>query len=167
MTDCAAVEPTEALPALPLPEVPTREQIEHLEALILSLEAERPEAIVPIPTWHTFCDGLVARTILIPADTVATGAVHLGEQMNICHGDITVLTGDGMRRITGYRVLPSGAGSKRVGWAHADTWWTTVHANPDNCRDERELERRFVETPERLQCNRMPELVRHATELLT
>lgn len=166
MTDCAVIEAPQALPALPLPEVPTREQIERLEREMLAMEQARPDAIVALPTWHHFADGLAARTICIKAGTLLTGAAHLGDHLNVAHGDITVWTEDGMRRLVGYHVLPSRAGAKRVGLAHADTWWTTVHANPDNCRDERELERRLVEQPHQLQTNRVPQLVQQATESL-
>jgi hypothetical protein len=49
---------------------------------------------------------------------------HKAEHLNICSGDISVWTEQGMKRITGYAVLPSLPGAKRVGLAHADTMWT-------------------------------------------
>jgi hypothetical protein len=58
--------------ALQLPETPTREQIERLEGELLRIEA-RGEGL-PLDTWHHFSEGLVARTILIPAGTCLTGA---------------------------------------------------------------------------------------------
>lgn len=137
---------------VPLPDTPTREQIERLERFML--DAEGHGAAVPIDTWHHFADGLVARTILIPAGTCLTGAPHLAEHLNVCHGDITVWTERGMRRLTGYHVLSSLPGAKRVGHAHADTYWTTVHCNPHNLRDVAALEDALVESPERLQRRR-------------
>ena len=103
------------------------------------------------------------RTILTPARTMLTGAEHLAEHLNICHGDITVWTEAGMRRLTGYHVIPSQPGAKRVGWAHADTHWTTIHANPTNERDPVKLAALFVESPETLQERR--QLVAKATTL--
>lgn len=135
----------------PLPQTPTREQIDRFEAGLLALEAQ---AGVPLDTWHHFADGLVARTILIPAGTMLTGAPHKAEHLNVCHGDITVWTEQGMRRLTGYHVLPSLPGAKRVGMTHADTHWTTVHLNPENLRDLAALEDALVEAPERLQRRR-------------
>ena len=139
--------------ALALPEVPSREQIDRLEQQMLQLEAQGE--MVDIGTWHHFADGLMARTILIPAGTALTGAAHLADHLNICHGDITVWTEQGMRRLTGYHVIPSLAGAKRVGYAHADTWWTSVHLNPNNERDLDALAEAMVESPETLQSHRL------------
>lgn len=136
-----------------LPAAPSREQIDRLEGLLL--QAEGQGAGVQIETWHHFADGLVARTILIPAGTMLTGAPHRAEHLNIAHGDITVWTEAGMRRLTGYHVLPSLPGAKRVGFAHADTWWTTVHLNPNNERDIAALEDALVENAQSLQSRRL------------
>ena len=137
----------------PLPNVPTREQIQTLEGMLLQVEAQG--GCVVIDTWHHFADGLVARTILIPAGTMLTGASHKTEHLNIAHGDITVWTEAGMRRLTGYHVLPSLPGAKRVGYAHADTWWTTVHLNPTNERDVEALADALVEDTHTLQSRRL------------
>jgi hypothetical protein len=133
---------------LALPSVPTREQIVRLEGLLLQLPQETLETV------HHFADGLVSRTIRIPAGTLLTGAPHKSEHLNVCHGDITVWTEDGMRRLTGYHVLPSKPGAKRVGQAHGETFWTTIHANPTNCRDIEALEDMLVEA-EGLQSRRL------------
>jgi hypothetical protein len=93
-------------------EAPTREQIERLEQLLRARGAGRG---VALETWHHFADGLVARTIFIPAGTFLTGAPHKAEHLNVCAGDITVWTEQGMKRLTGYHVLPSLPGAKRVG----------------------------------------------------
>lgn len=143
-----------------LPATPTREQIVRLEGLML--QAEQQGAGVQLDTWHHFADGLVARTILIPAGTCLTGAAHKAEHLNIAAGDITVWTEAGMRRITGYAVLSSLPGAKRVGYAHADTYWTTVHVNPDNERDVGKLEDALVDDARTLQSRR---LVLRATPL--
>lgn len=136
-----------------LPDLPTRDQIAQLEGCIL--EAEQAGHGVRITDWHTFADGQVARTILIPAGTVLTGGVHKTEHLNVCHGDITVWTEQGMRRLTGCHVLKSLPGAKRVGMAHADTWWTTVHLNADNERDVTVLEDRLIENAHLLQNRRV------------
>lgn len=130
----------------------TLEQIEAVQAEALRLESEIG---VQIPTWHHYADGLVARTIFVPAGVVAFGAAHRFGQLNVAHGDITVYCEGRTTRYTGFNVIPSGSGAKRQGLAHSDTWWTTIHANPDNCRDERELERRFYADPELMQTARM------------
>ena len=119
------------------------------------LELERQGNSVQIESWHTFAEGLVARTILIPAGTALIGAEHKAEHLNICHGDIDVLTNQGPLRLTGYHVLPSLPGTKRAGWAHADTYWTTVHLNPGNERDIAKLEDALIVDPNQLQSRRL------------
>lgn len=147
-------------PAL-LPDVPTREQIERLEGCMLELDAAGHG--VPLETWHHFADGLVARTIFIPADTALTGAAHKSEHLNVCFGDIEVWTEQGMRRLQGFNVIASLPGCKRVGRTFADTWWTTVHLNPGNERDLAKLEDALVEDADMLQRRRA--LVLKATPL--
>lgn len=131
---------------------PTREQIERLEAGLLQLEAQGLG--VNLGTWHHFADGLVARTIFIPAGTALTGAAHKAEHLNVCFGDIEVWTEGGMKRLQGYHVLPSLPGAKRAGRTFADTWWTTVHLNPGNERDLAKLEDALVEDAHLLQRRR-------------
>lgn len=97
-----------------------RESIEKLEEMILQV----PQ--IDLNTTHELAGEVYARTIFIPAGTVLTGAAHNKDHVNVMFGDITVSTDDGMKRLTGYHVLPTKAGMKRVGFAHRDTCWTTV-----------------------------------------
>lgn len=140
------------LPVGILPAAPTRADLERVSDLMLQAEGEGGG--VEILTWHHFADGQVSRTILVEAGTWIDGADHIGEHLCISAGDITVFTEGGSSRFTGYRVITSLPGAKRIGFAHSDTWWTTVHLNPDNCTDVHELERRFIQNPEMLQGNR-------------
>jgi len=136
----------------PLPNVPSREQIERFEGALLDME--QAGAGVVIDTSHHFADGQYARTVFLPAGTFATGGEHKHGHLNVCHGDITVWTEEGMKRLTGYHVIPSSPGAKRVAFAHADTYWTSVHLNPGDERDLHALENNLVENPERLQSRR-------------
>ena len=135
-----------------LDSAPTRDQIRNAQQLLMA--AEGAGHGVEILHWHHYADGQVARTVLIEAGNYLSGAAHLTEHLCICAGDITVWTEGGHTRLTGYHVLTSLPGAERIGYAHSDTWFTTIHVNPDNCTDARELERRLIEHPERLQCNR-------------
>lgn len=94
--------------------------VRALEAAVLQV----PQ--VDLQTTHCLSGRVYARTIHIPAGTVLTGATHKKDHVNIVFGDISVTTDDGVQRITGYHVLPTKAGSKRAGFAHADTVWTTI-----------------------------------------
>jgi hypothetical protein len=75
--------------------------------------------------------------MLIPKGTVLTGAIHKTEHLCIVSGDISVTTDDGMKRITdAHAILTSKAGAKRAGFAHEDTYWTTVHATEETDLDK-------------------------------
>lgn len=112
-------ETAETLPAAP---APTREQIERFEAYLYQLPQR------DIATVHWIAAGQYFRQITIPADTLATGAVHLRDHVSVMvSGDMTVLTDRGIERVTGYRAWQGKAGQKRVGYAHEDTVWLTVH----------------------------------------
>lgn len=100
--------------------MPTPDRVRELERAALEL----PQ--VDLATSNLVHGGMCARTIFIPAGTVLTGAqTNIG---NICvvHGDITVTTDEGVKRLTGFHVLPAVPGFKRAGVAHADTYWTTI-----------------------------------------
>jgi hypothetical protein len=95
------------------------EAVKELEAAVLAA----PQ--IDLQTRSLLAGKVNGRTILIPAGTVLTGAKHNKDSVNIVCGDITVTTDNGPLRITGYHVIPSKAGTKRAGYAHADTYWTT------------------------------------------
>ena len=101
--------------------MPSVEAVRELEAALIGF----PQ--VDLSTTHLVHGGLSARTILIPAGTVLTGALTNCDNVCVLCGDITVTTDTGPVRLLGFNVLPAKAGSKRVGVAHADTWWTTLH----------------------------------------
>ena len=133
--------------------IPTREQIERLEAQMRMMEQ------LPIEPVHHFADGLYAREITILAGTILTGKVHSTEHLNIVsQGRIAVWTEDGMKIVAAPCTLVSRPGTKRVGFALEDTVWTTVHANPQNHTDLAALEAVLIEntkltyTPEETPC---------------
>ena len=97
-------------------------------------------------TTHTFADGLYSRQMLIPAGALLVGKVHKREHLNIIPvGDITVWTDEGMKRIVGPWMMKSKPGTKRVGYAHADTIWITVHATVSETQDLALIEQELVE----------------------
>lgn len=120
--------------------IPTREQIEQLEAQMRMMEQ------LPIEPVHHFADGLYAREITIRAGTILTGKVHSTEHLNIVsQGRIAVWTEDGMKIVTAPCTLISRPGTKRVGFALEDTVWTTIHANPRNLTDLTALELALID----------------------
>lgn len=120
--------------------IPTREQIERLEAQMRMMEQ------LPIEAVHHFADGLYAREITIRAGTILTGKVHSTEHLNIVSaGRIAVWTEDGMKIVVAPCTLISRPGTKRVGFALEDTVWTTIHANPHNLTDLAALELALID----------------------
>jgi len=98
---------------------------------------------VPIETKHYFAEGLYAREIFIPKGTLLTGAVHLFEHINILsQGDITIILETGAQRLKAPQTIVSKPGTKRVGYAHEDTVWTTIHAAEET--DIKKLEELLV-----------------------
>lgn len=100
---------------------PTADAVRRLEGCLL----QAPQ--VDLSTTNVIHGRMCARTIFVPADTVLTGALTNIDNVCIVQGDISVTTDAGVQRLTGYNVLTAKAGAKRVGYAHADTWWTTIH----------------------------------------
>jgi len=128
------VDPFEC-PAAPASE---REKVLQLERMM----KESPEQIHIEPV-HYIANGLYAREITIPKDTLLTGKIHLFEHINIISkGDISVLTEQGIKRIKAPATIISKPGIKRIGYAHEETVWTTIHAC--NVKDGDEAEELLV-----------------------
>lgn len=126
--------------------MPRVEDVRRLEEVILQF----PQ--VDLSTTNLIHGGMCARTILIPAGTVLTGALTNMDNICVLFGDITVTTDEGPQRLQGFHVLPAKAGAKRVGVAHADTWWTTLIATDET--DLGEIEKQMTDEHEGLQTNR-------------
>lgn len=99
---------------------PTEEKIDQYESLLGEMKQ------VDLNTTHSVSGGVYSRTIFIPAGVSLVGATHSKDHINIMCGDITVTTDTGMKRLTGYNVFATKAGMRRVGYAHTDTYWTSV-----------------------------------------
>lgn len=117
---------------------------EEMRASILKLEAAMmamPEHQIEIKTTHHFAPGVYMREIFIPKGTTLTGKIHKTEHLNILsRGDISVWTEDGMKRVTASTVIKSQPGIKRVGYAHDDSVWITVHPNVSEETDVDKIE---------------------------
>ena len=103
-------------------------------------------------TTHLVHGGMYARTIFIPAGSTLTGAKTNLKNVCIVAGDITVTTDQGMKRLTGYTLIPANAGFKRAGFAHADTYWTTLFAT--ELTDVEEIEDTITDDSDKIQTRR-------------
>lgn len=119
-----------------------RDAIFALEKAIIEEGRNVAEAIV---TKHHFAPGVYMREIEIPAGMVVTGAIHKTEHLNLLtKGRLAVWTEDGMKVLDAPQIIKSYPGIKRVGYAHTDSIWVTVHQNPDNEMDTEKLWDRLV-----------------------
>lgn len=143
------------------PAMPTLEKLRALEAAIAMLPPS------PLRTEHFFAKGVYVRQLWIPAGTFLTGKLHKTEHISICAmGEISVLTPDGMKRVSAPYTIVCPAGTKRAAYAHTDTLWINVHPNPDDIQDVDAIETRVIEHEPQieelnaLQAARYPELTK-------
>lgn len=116
-------------------DVEIRDKVAHLESVM------RAGPTIEIETKHHFSKGVYAREIFIPKGTVLVGKIHKHENLNIIsQGDISVLTEHGIERLKAPFTLVSPAGTKRVGYAHEDTVWLSIHGTDETDVDKIELE---------------------------
>lgn len=94
---------------------------------------------------HHFSDGLYARELRIPADTVLVGHIHLKGQINfLMKGTIRVTTDDGVKTLTAPQIVVTGPGTKRAGYAVTDVVWVTVSATDKT--DPEEVRKQIIAT---------------------
>jgi len=118
-------------------EIATRRMLERLETEIAAM----PQ--LDIPVRHYFGPGIYAREITIPAGVVLTGKIHKYAHINIISkGEISVLTENGVKRIRAPFTMVSPPGTKRAGFAHEETVWTTIHGTDET--DLEKLEAHFI-----------------------
>lgn len=79
-----------------------------------------------IPTSHIIHGGMYARSIMIPAGVVLTGALIKVATVLIVHGDCIVYIGDEAKQLSGYQVFAASAGRKQAFVAKTDTYLTMI-----------------------------------------
>jgi hypothetical protein len=119
-------------------------QITAAQHKVLRLEREigkLPQCELPIR--HHFIKsplpvtGGYAREMTIPQGVALVGRVHKHPCINIVSkGDISVTTDDGVKRIQAPYTFVSAAGTKRAGYAHEETVWTTFHLTDETDTDK-------------------------------
>lgn len=112
---------------------PTREQISAVQARLLAAGCD---TLGP-PVEHFFGDGIYGRMMEIPARQFLIGKTHRKAGITVqVYGD-TEVTAPGVEpmRITGHRVWESGAGTKRMIYAHVPSLWIALHATNETDMD--------------------------------
>jgi hypothetical protein len=115
-----------------------RKDIFDIERILLDHVGDGcPPADLPIK--HYRIGRLYAREVFIPAGTMLVGKIHSGESISVCSmGDISVMTELGAQRIKAPFTGTAEAGIKRVGYAHSDTIWISIHET--DCENIEDLE---------------------------
>lgn len=123
--------------------------------------SHRPDAQAGdcLPLRHTFTPGIYTREIFLPAGSVLTGKIHRHEHPNfLMAGVVDVFTENGgLERLEAPMWCVSPSGTKRAIHVIEDSIWVTIHANPSNTEDLKELEnmvivRDYNELPKESEC---------------
>jgi len=81
------------------------------------------------PLKHTIVGGLYIREIFMPKGQLISTGIHKKEHPYfVLKGDVSVLTDNGIERITAPHTNITKPGTKRLIYIHEDTIWITVHA---------------------------------------
>lgn len=110
-------------------------------AMVRRFEAEAlklPQ--VAIATEHTLHAGMYARTIMIPAGVVLTGAEIKIPTLLVINGDVLIYGDDGPVHFSGHHVLLGQAGRKQAFFALHDTHLTMLFPSTADTVDEAERE---------------------------
>jgi hypothetical protein len=115
--------------------VPTREQIERLQAAMVGA----PQ--VELTTQHYFVPGMYCRSVFRPAGTLIVGKVHKAPHFFLCvSGEIMAWSENGMRTLKGGDIVESQPGTKRATLALTDAIGVTIHRTDKTVLDEIEAE---------------------------
>lgn len=105
------------------------------------------ESPADFPVKHDFTDGMYIREMFIPKGGWLTSKVHLTEYPYILSsGVLDVMTQDATIRMIAPYTGVSRIGTRRMGLALEDCIFTSLHPNPDNCKDIATLEARLFKT---------------------
>ncbi len=117
-----------------------QDSIEKVRALESRL-AELPQ--VPVGTFHLIHAGMYARTIMIPAGIMMTGALVKCATILIVNGDAIFYIGDEAIELSGHNVLPGYANRKQAVFAKGDTHATMIF--PSSAKSVKESEEEFTD----------------------
>ena len=103
----------------------------RVESLLAEMREHGLKAELPLTHFHA--DGLYARELVLPKGTFAIGEIQKFPHVSvISKGEISMLNEDGgVTRVKAPCTIVSKPGVRKVGFAHEDTVWTTVHNMAD------------------------------------
>lgn len=94
---------------------------------VIEREIKKVENLNGLVLTHHFSDGVYARELFIPKDTIIVGKIHKYDNLNILiHGEMSVLVDEQILRVKAPFTTVSPSGTKRVAYTHTDCIWTTI-----------------------------------------
>ena len=124
---------------LPSEKQDVRNKIHRLEMAMKAIPGSL--GMDDIPLRHFFAPGLYAREITMPAPMLLTTLIHKTEHIAIVSkGKCTVITENGRETITAPFTMVTKPGTLRALYIHEETIWTTIHHNPENIQDLKDLQ---------------------------
>jgi len=107
---------------------------------------------IDIGTNHVIHAGVYARTIVIPAGCMITGALIKIATLLIVQGDIIMYIGGESIELTGYNVIPASANRKQAFLAKTETHMTMLF--PSNAKSIQDAEMEFTDEIDMLISNK-------------
>lgn len=102
--------------------------IQKIEAIEYWMSKTVDNIAQELPLTHYLSGGVYVRELFIPQGVILIGKIHLHTHLaGVIYGDISVMCDSGIKRISGHSIFESSAGAKRIGFAHADTLFITMH----------------------------------------
>ena len=98
---------------------------------------------IPIDTYHVIHGGMYARSIMIPANSMITGALIRIATILIVQGDVVAYIGDKSIELHGYNVVSASAGRKQAFVALSDVYMTMIF--PTDVKTVAEAEDQFTD----------------------
>ena len=97
------------------------------------------------PLKHTFTDGIYIRQMSMKKDSFVIGKIHKHNHVwFLLTGEISVADENDTVDHVAPCYVEATAGSKRMIYAHKDSIWVNIHANPTNTQDLEELEELII-----------------------
>lgn len=97
------------------------------------------------PLKHTFTDGIYIRQMSMKKDSFVIGKIHKHNHVwFLLTGEISVADENDTVDHVAPCYVEAPAGSKRMIYAHKDSIWVNIHANPTNTQDLEELEELII-----------------------
>ena len=114
----------------------------NIKALEIQALKQKQLKLEPV---HYFSQGLYARELTLPAQSVVTGKIHKYSHLTvILKGQCRVTTPFGIETITGPCIFESKPDTKRAVYAITETTWITFH--PTEKTDPKEIEKDVILT---------------------